>query len=309
MNDMTVEILLASYNGAQYIREQIDSILAQSDDRWHLTLSDDGSTDETPRILDEYAARYPEKIARVHSGRKFGSARDHFYYLINTCKAAYMLTCDQDDKWYPDKVKKTLDALTAAEEEHGEQTPILVFSDQTPTDAQLRPLAPSLMRYQNQYFESFDYRSLLMQNVVTGGAMGFNRALAQLAGRCTDPSQTIMHDWWMAVVAARFGKVIYLDEPLGDYRQHGGNCVGAKDVRSIEYALRMLGQAPGIRDKVLQKKAQAQVFLLSFENRMTADDVSFLVRFSKRRSGLSFYVQHREVLHGLHRKLGMIVFG
>lgn len=231
------EILLAAYNGEEYIREQIDSILAQRDTRWHLTVSDDGSSDQTAQILDEYVRLYPDKITRYQSGRKFGNARDHFFHLMRSIHADYLLFCDQDDAWYSDKLGKTLDALLAAEQAHGRDTPILIFSDQRPTDANLQPLAPSLMRYQNQYFESFDYRSLLMQNVVTGGAMGINRALAALASQCRNETQTIMHDWWLAVVAARFGKVIYLDEVLGDYRQHGRNSVGAKNVGSLSHIL------------------------------------------------------------------------
>lgn len=79
MSNPTIEILLASYNGEAYIREQIDSILAQSDHRWHLTVSDDGSTDQTATILDEYTSRYPDKITRICSGKRFGNARDHFF--------------------------------------------------------------------------------------------------------------------------------------------------------------------------------------------------------------------------------------
>lgn len=147
MRDKWAEILLASYNGAAYIGEQIDSIITQTDDRWHLTLSDDGSSDGTDAILDAYVQRYPGKLARVHSGRRFGNARDHFFWLMNQCDAPYILFSDQDDVFYPQKVEKTLNALMEAEKAFGADTPILVFTDQTPTDEHLRPLAPSLMRY------------------------------------------------------------------------------------------------------------------------------------------------------------------
>lgn len=173
-----MEILLANYNEEQYIKEKIDSILEQTEQNWHLMCSDDGSTDRTQEILDQYALQYPDKISRVHSGRRFGNARDHFFWLIEHCHAEYMMTCDQDDYWRPEKVRKTMERMYEAENEYGKDMPILVFTDQTPTDAHLKALAPLLMRYQNQFFEYFDYRSLLMQNVVTGGAMCFNRALA-----------------------------------------------------------------------------------------------------------------------------------
>lgn len=309
MSEQRAEILLPTYNGARYIREQIDSILAQTDGRWHLTLSDDGSTDGTQAILDEYAQQYPDKIARYRSGRRFGNARDHFFHLMQRCDAPYMLFCDQDDVWYPQKVGRTMDALLAAEAEGGKDTPVLVFSDQRVTDAQLRPLSDSLAQYQRHYTDHFDYRSLLMQNVVTGGAMGINRALAKLGGNCADPSQTIMHDWWLAAVAARFGKVVYLPEPLGDYRQHGDNEVGAKNVTSTAYVARRLSNLADVKKTIRNKKLQAAVFLKTYAASLGAEDNRFLQGFVRERSGALFCWRYRRLVHGLWRFAGMLILG
>lgn len=303
------EILLAAYNGEAYIRAQIDSILAQSDHRWHLTVSDDGSSDGTSRIIDEYVRAYPQQISRYHAPRRFGNARDHFFHLMQQCSAEYMFFCDQDDVWYPDKVKKTLNAMLDAQLRLGGAVPVLVFSDQTPTDAQLKPLAPSLMRYQNQYFGEFDYRSLLMQNVVTGGAMCINRALAQLAAQCADPANTIMHDWWLAVVAARFGTIVYLDESLSDYRQHGTNSVGAKDVRSAAHVVRKLARLGQVRETAMNKKRQAQVLYDTYHAQLGAQDETFLTAFVRPHSGPAFYWKHRGLIHGFFRLAGMMVLG
>ncbi len=308
-SDRTLEILMAVYNGEAFLPEQLDSILCQSDGRWRLTISDDGSTDGSGAIIDDYVRRYPDRIARYHSGRRFGNARDHFFYLMARCDADYMLFCDQDDVWYPDKVLKTRKALEDAETEWGRDMPVLVFSDQTPTDAELKPLAPSLMRYQGQYFSHFDYRSLLMQNVVTGGAMGVNKALVRLAGGRGDTPGIIMHDWWLAVVAARFGKIIYIDEPLGVYRQHGENAVGAKNVGSAAYALDRLGAIGSVRHSILGKKAQARAFRLAYRDELGPQDERFLVQFEKPRSGLAFYWRHLGLIHGVKRKAGMALLG
>jgi len=304
-----IEILLASYNGEKYIKEQIDSILNQSMPDCHLTVSDDGSTDSTPEILDDYVQQYTQKITRVYSGMRFGNARDHFFWLIAQCRADYMFTCDQDDRWYPDKVLRTMEVMQKAEQEFGKDMPILVFTDQTPTDEQLQPLAASLMRYQNQRFDMFDYRALLMQNVVTGGAMVFNQALAELALQCDDLSQTIMHDWWLAVVAARFGKVLYIDEALSDYRQHGANSVGAKNVRSVGYVRHILANLAEMKCRVQGKKKQAEVFLHTYGEHLTREDIAFLQGYAKERSGASFYIRHCRLINGLSRLVGMIFLG
>ena len=304
-----IEILLASYNGEKYISEQIDSILNQSMQDWHLTVSDDGSADTTPKILNDYVQRYPKKIARVHSGKKSGNARDHFFWLMGQCHAEYMFTCDQDDRWYPEKILRTMEVMQKAEQEFGKDVPILVFTDQIPTDERLRPLAASLMRYQKQRFDVFDYRALLMQNVVTGGAMAFNRALAELALQCNDLPQTIMHDWWLAVVAAKFGKVLYIDEPLSDYRQHGTNSVGAKNVCSIGYVKHVLANLAEMKRRVQGKKKQAEVFLHTYGECLTQEDKAFLKGFIKERSGACFFIHYRRLINGLSRLAGMIFLG
>lgn len=308
-HEAAVEILLAAYNGELFIREQLESIINQSNTRWHLTVSDDRSTDGTSQVLDEYVRQYPDKIVRFRSGKRFGNARDHFFCLMQQCTAPYMMFCDQDDVWYPDKVQKIMDAMHAAEKQYGTQTPLLVFTDQTPTDAQLKPLAPSLMRYQKQYFETFDYRSILMQNVVTGGAMAINRALAVLGARCEDTQNVIMHDWWLASVAARFGRIIYLDEPMSDYRQHGGNSVGAKNVGGLSYVLFKLRHLSTIKETILDKKRQADVFKKTYKQRLSGEDLLFLEKLAKERSGFAFYYQNRRYVHGFLRLSGMMLLG
>ena len=309
MGSERMEILLAACNGEAYLRAQIDSILSQQDPRWHLTVSDDGSRDGTVRILDGYARRFPERISRVEAGRTFGCARDHFFFLMQQCDADYIMFSDQDDVFYPQKVGTMLEAMLAAERSAGKETPVLVFSDQRPTDAQLRPLAPSLMRYQRQSTTDFDYRSLLMQNTVTGGAMAINRALAGMGGRCADPSGVVMHDGWLAAVAARFGRIVYIDEPLSDYRQHAGNSVGAKHVGSAAYVLHELSQLGMLQKKIRCKKRQAQVFLQTYAAQLNEEDAAFLSGFAQERSGPLFYMKNREHLHGFMRRAGMMLLG
>jgi len=303
------EILMATYNGEKYLREQIDSIVIQTNSNWHLTISDDGSSDLTSEIVDEYVSRYPDKITRYESGKCFGNARDHFFHLMCVCKADYMFFCDQDDVWYPDKLDKMMNVMIGVERGQSQKVPLLVFSDQTPTDEKKKPLSPSLMRYQQQYFEEIDYRALLMQNIVTGGAMVINRALADLASCCIDHTQAIMHDWWLAVVAARFGNVIYMDESTGIYRQHGKNSVGAKDVRSIQHVLHKIGRMTEIRRTILSKKKQAHIFMESYELDLSEEDRTFLKSFARRHSGPLFYLRHRYLIHGFFRFAGMMVLG
>ena len=309
MTEATVEILMATYNGERYVRAQLDSILAQTDDHWHLTVSDDGSKDATPDILDEYVARYPDKIARYRSGQRFGGACGHFLHLMTQCSAPYMLFCDQDDVWYPEKVGVMLEALRHAENAGGQDTPILVFSDLTPSDEQLQPIAESMMAYQNQRTDHLDYRALLMQNIVTGGAMGINRALARLADRTAGERDIIMHDGWLAVIAARFGKIVYVPRQLSAYRQHGDNSVGAQNVRSAGYVMRMLGSLGRVRRSIVDKKRQATLFERVYHLQLHQEDEAFLQGFARGRSGPLFYWRNRKLIHGFWRLTGFMICG
>lgn len=118
-----------------------------------------------------------------------------------------------------------------------------------------------------------------------------------------------MHDWWLAIVAARFGHVAYLNESTGYYRQHGYNSVGAKNVCSLGYVVEKLKKLHQVRKALLKKKAQAEVFRKSFAGKLTAKDIEFLSGYEKPRSGLRFYLKNREQFHGWQRWLGSWILG
>lgn len=302
------EILMTTYNGAKYLRAQLDSILAQTETRWHLTISDDGSTDDTPAILQEYAAAHPKKITVYRSGRRFGNARDHFFHLFDVCTADYVLFCDQDDIWHADKVEKTLQALLNGEKQYGADTPLLVFTDLVPVDERLAPLAPSLMQYQKQFTDVIDYRALLIQNVITGCTVGVNHALKQRAA-CLQSQKTLMHDWWLGLSAARFGHVVFLNECTIDYRQHGRNSVGAQNVSSLQHITNKLTHLKALRKTILDKKQQAQVFLDTYQSELDPEELAFLHTFIRPHSGPFFYLKHRALIHGFFRLAGLMVLG
>lgn len=143
-----IEILMATYNGEENIRDQMDSILTQTCTDWRLLVSDDGSTDGTDSIIDEYAYRYSGRVQRVCAGKRFGGAKAHFFWLTAQSDAPYLAFSDQDDVWCGRKLEVLYRAMRDAETRLGSDAPILVFSDQTVTDEKLNMLAPSLMRYQ-----------------------------------------------------------------------------------------------------------------------------------------------------------------
>lgn len=260
-----IDILLACYNGEDYIREQLDSILNQSYQNWNLIIRDDGSSDGTLRIVNEYVKQYPEKIQLMNSFSPSGSAKLNFFLLMQAAKKPYVMFCDQDDIWLSNKIQKTLDKMIETEKDNL-SIPILVHSDLEVVDEQGNSLAGSLYRYQSidvGYFNRIE--RLLVQNMVTGCTMMVNQPMMKLIKSM--PEQAIMHDWWIALHAMSFGKIVYIDEPMVRYRQHGRNEVGAKDTKSFSYWVKQLSRIKILQVQLYRTYEQAQIFSeIAFEN-------------------------------------------
>ena len=118
-----MEVLLATYNGARFLREQLDSIFAQDYENLRILARDDGSRDETPQILSEYAQRFPSRFRLLPTDTATGSAKTNFLKLMQASDADYVCFCDQDDVWLPEKVSTTQRAMSGLEERWGRDTP------------------------------------------------------------------------------------------------------------------------------------------------------------------------------------------
>ncbi len=277
MEDKKVLILLATYNGENYVRQMIDSVLSQDYKNIQLVLSDDGSKDSTADILDSYAES-DSRVTHYRSGKRFGCAQNHFMHLLSQFSdAPYIMFCDQDDIWHSDKVRKTLDKMLNLETDSS--TPTLVHTDLRVVDGNLCELSPSFCEHSNLDGTRLSLKDLLLQNVVTGCTVMINNALAKLAGEKDLPDTIMMHDWWLALIAAAFGNVGFLSEATIDYRQHGNNSVGAKDVRSVSYLLARL-RSKRMRESLFDAARQAEAFLSCFEDRLNDEQKKVVAAFA-----------------------------
>ena len=297
---------MTTYQGEKYLKEQLDSLFMQDHTDWHLTVSDDGSDDGTNRIIDEYSNEYPDRISVYRSGIHFGTASTHYMHLLRNCEAEYIMFCDQDDIWHKDKIKKTYERM---KEEETAGKAVLIFSDLAVTDEELHPLAPSIMSYQDQDPTRLDLRELVFRNVITGNTVMINKALRDLAVKCTNDEEITMHDWWLGITASRFGKISYIDEALVDYRQHDRNEIGVRKIRSISYVADNLKNIPKVKKAVLARKRQAAVFLKSYGEMLSEDDRVFLKGLVKEHSGTDYYLRYRKNIDNLMLLAGMIVYG
>ena len=304
-----VEILMTTYNGSRYLNEQLDSIINQSYTNWHLTISDDKSNDDTIDIIDSYISRHPNKIKRVDSGKHFGNARDHFFWLMKQCNSDYLMLSDQDDVWLDNKIELSINELLRLEKQVGKNTPILVFTDQKVVDEKLNVINDSLMRYQKQNFSDINYKKLLFQNVITGCTVCMNNSLLKQVNKVNTYQDIIMHDYWLGLVASRFGKLSYIDNPTMLYRQHLSNSVGAKNNSGVSFFINKISNLKDVKDNVVQKKKQAILFKNTYSDLLNTDDELFIDNMSKRRSGIFFYIKNITLFNTFFRWVGSIVFG
>ena len=222
---MKVNILLSTYNGEAYLREQVASIQAQSHKDWHLLIRDDGSTDSTRQIIEELVAE-DERIRFINpdSQENLGVIKS-FHALLTYEKADYYLFSDQDDVWVKDKLLIQLEEAL----KYPTPLPILVYTDLKVVDQELKVLHESMIATQSGHANT-ELIQELTENTVTGGVSLINHSLAQLwTGQEEYP--LLMHDWYLALLAASQGKLIYLDQATELYRQHTSNVLGARTLR------------------------------------------------------------------------------
>jgi glycosyltransferase involved in cell wall biosynthesis len=236
-----VAILLCSYNGERFIREQLDSIRAQTYGNWKVWVSDDGSCDGTLAILSEYRKAWGTDRLEVVRGPSRGFAAN---FLSVACRpeiqADYFSYADQDDVWEKDKLSRAIDQLEGL----SEAGPALYCSRTTLVDESGEKLGLSPL-----FTQKPDFRNALVQNVGGGNTMVFNAQARQLLLAAGPDLGVVAHDWWTYVaVSAAGGRIVYDPQPSLLYRQHGGNLIGSNQglsARLTRLRLLMRGQLRG----------------------------------------------------------------
>lgn len=209
-----VQILMSTYNGEEYIREQLDSVLAQNYPDVDILVRDDGSDDDTFVILKEYEEMHSN--IQVYRGKNLGVNKSFFDLLKNSdAKASYIGFCDQDDYWLPEKIEMAVRQLEVLE------GPALYCSAKTLVDENLE-----ILENQQNPDVTPGFGNAVIESICSGCTTLMNRELVDII-RDRLPEDVIHHDWWCYMVAAYLGSVCYDRNSYIYYRQHTGNEVGA----------------------------------------------------------------------------------
>ena len=221
-------IIMGTYNGAEYLHAQIDSLIGQTVTDWVLLARDDGSEDLTPDILKHYSKKDRRIQLCANDGSRLSSALGNFAVLLGMAAesdAEYIFSCDQDDVWAPQKLEMILASLQQLE--GPDKTACLVHHDLIVVDDHLNVIRNSFIEMMKLTpKDETNPQRLISRNEVTGCAMACNRALLKLALPISD--KAVMHDWWLGLFAAYFGKLRFEPTVLVQYRQHDTNVIGAK---------------------------------------------------------------------------------
>lgn len=217
---MKVNILMSTYNGQQFLAEQIRSIQEQSYADWTLFIRDDGSSDNTKEILKDFE-RQDSRIHIIDSDKSdnLGVIKS-FHKLVNHDMADFYFFSDQDDVWLPNKLELSLKEA----QNYPADLPLMVYMDLKVVNQDLEIMTESMVKSQSHHANT-ELVQELTENTVTGGVAMINHTLAEMWQETDD---ILMHDWYLALLASAFGNLVFIDQPGELYRQHSDNVLGAR---------------------------------------------------------------------------------
>ena len=212
-----ISVVMTTYNGEKFLTQQLDSLLAQSYPLFEIIICDDNSTDSTLTILKSYEEKSDINISVFCNEENIGYVKN-FQKSISHCNGDYLVFCDQDDIWLPNKIATQYQALS-------ETKALAIFSDAYLCDANDRDLDMSLWEavIGSKPPKKIDHRAFYLTNCVTGCTLMIHR---QLLDSALPFPKSVPHDWWMAYHAAYQERLVFTEDKLIHYRQHAGNVYG-----------------------------------------------------------------------------------
>ena len=206
-----VTILLATLNGEDYLKAQLESIAAQTYENWQLVVGDDGSTDDTISIIEEFSEKHPDQVTIIKTDPPQGSAKDNFISLLRNSYGPYFMFCDQDDVWKKNKIREI-------ERVFEDPKVMAVVHDAQIVDEKLSSLDQTTFEWRNS---GTGFWKNMKKNSYIGCCMAVRRSAMKRI--LPIPDDIWIHDQWIGLLSEQLGKVVFLEEPLIYYRRHGGN--------------------------------------------------------------------------------------
>jgi glycosyltransferase involved in cell wall biosynthesis len=302
MNMSTVAIIMTTYNGEKYVKEQLDSILASTYQDFEIFVWDDGSRDNTLDILNNYSSLYPAKIRVFRNETNLG-VTGNFLQALCRNTMDYIMFCDQDDVWKPNKTALTLRRMRHMEGQAGKDTPIAVFTDATVVDQDMKVLKSSFFCSNHLNPKKTDLPHILMENKLIGCTVMVNSALRKVLHCSRLPKYAKFHDWWIALIAASMGKIGFVNEGTLFYRQHSSNVVGGSGF--LPYIKNRLTYFHAQKESLFILRRQAEEFLEIYRDQLSEENREIIRCFSQL-DQYDYITRRRIILHCGYLKTGII---
>ena len=207
MENSKVAVLLSTYNGEKYLKEQLDSLINQTYSNIDIYIRDDGSTDNTVKVIEEYQKN--NSNIYLDKGKNLGFIKSFFELLKNNSNADIYSYCDQDDIWERDKIERAVKHI----EKEDNTKPILYFCNSDYYDMNMNFVGHA------EKNKVYSFRNSLVECVSQGMTMCINKKTRDIMAE-NIPENTLFHDWWTYMICSGFGIVIYDDKPEVKYRRH-----------------------------------------------------------------------------------------
>jgi len=287
-----VVILMATYNGENYLAQQLESIASQTHKGWELRVSDDGSTDNTKQILQDFSNRV-DSFCLIQKGPCKGFS-SNFLSLIQQqdVQGDYYAFSDQDDIWEPNKLERAVNFLKTIPADK----PALYCSRTRLVNKHNKPIGFSKL-----FEKSLSFKNALVQSPLGGNTMVFNKACMELLREVSlNIKEVASHDWWTYIVLTGCGGAIFYDAyPTVRYRQHTSNLVGS----NVSLYARNLRAWLLIQGRLRRLNSVNLDALFLIQHKLTNENKKILTNFSKARESSNPIKRIREVIRmGMYRQ-------
>jgi glycosyltransferase involved in cell wall biosynthesis len=276
-----VQVLMSTYNGERFVKQQLDSLIAQDYSPIDILIRDDGSKDSTVSLIGEYSKMTPN--VTIIKGENKGVISSFFELVKNSSSdAGYFAFCDQDDFWKQSKISRAVELL----EQENKDLPLLYFSRLELVDENLNALRQSPIPPQGPALEN-----ALIQNIATGCTIVFNKKMRDLfLSHIPNPSNITMHDAWFYLLGTALGKVVYDENSNILYRQHSSNTLGMANNKLKSAMIRYKNFKKEGKEKPYTK--QVKEFLRLYEDQLSESQIQLIRNFLNKRDSLTKRVDY-----------------